>query len=204
MGRQELYKEVPFTAVFGLQRKERSISQAFASYAAELDVMDHAELSQEEKSLRMSRASMVILDELEFDANVVTMPLVFAIVVAAANQFLVGYNTGVMNAPANVVFPQHSTLSWSMAVSAFAVGGPFGAIVGGQMADQRGRRGALLIDTWTFLLGGLVQTFALDMFTIIIARFIIGFASGYSSVLVPIYLGELAPPTMRGMLGTGM
>ena len=203
MGRQELYKDIPFQAVFGLQRMERSISMAFASYAAELDMTSSdRHLSAEERSSRMSRASMIIMDELEFDATVVTMPLVFAIVVAAASQFLVGYNTGVMNAPVNVVFPGHSTLSWSMAVAAFAVGGPFGATMGGKMADQRGRRGALLIDTWTFLLGGLMQTFALDMFSIIISRFIIGFASGFSSVLVPIYLGELAPPTLRGMLGT--
>jgi MFS transporter, SP family, solute carrier family 2 (facilitated glucose transporter), member 3 len=201
MGRQELYIEVPFAAVFGLQRKERSISQAFASYAAGLDV-SRLDLSEEEKTSRMSRASMIILDELEFEANVVTMPLVFAIVVAAASQFLVGYNTGVMNAPAKVVFPGHSTLSWSLAVAAFAVGGPFGAITGGRLADNRGRRGALLICTWTFLLGGLLQTFALDMLTIIVARFVIGFASGFSSVLVPIYLGEMAPPTLRGMLGT--
>jgi SP family facilitated glucose transporter-like MFS transporter 3 len=202
MGRQELYRDIPFTAVFGLQRKERSVSQAFASYAAELDVHDQVNLTAEEKSNRVSRASMMILDELEFDANVVTMPLVFAIIVAAASQFLVGYNTGVMNSPSKVVFPGHSTLSWSLAVAAFAVGGPFGALVGGKMADQRGRRGALLIDTWTFLLGGIIQVFALDMVTIIISRLIIGFASGYSSVLVPIYLGELAPPTLRGMLGT--
>jgi SP family facilitated glucose transporter-like MFS transporter 3 len=74
--------------------------------------------------------------------------------------------------------------------------------MGGKMADKRGRRGALLIDTWTFVLGGLMQTFALDMFSIILSRFVIGFASGYSSVLVPIYLGELAPPTLRGFLGT--
>jgi len=203
MGRQELYRDIPFTAIFGLQKKEHAVSQAFASYAAELDVLGQQGLSEEEKTQRVSRSTMVILDELEFDANVVTMPLVFAIVVAAASQFLVGYNTGVMNAPVKVVFPGHSTLAWSLAVSAFAVGGPFGAVVGGQMADQRGRRGALLICTWTFLLGGILQTAAMDMFTIIIARFIVGFASGFSSVLVPIYLGELAPPTMRGMLGTG-
>lgn len=202
LGRQELYSQVPFTAVFGLQKSARSISEAFASYAAELDVSNQTGLSAAEKELRSSRASMIILDELEFDAQVVTTPLVFAIVVAAASQFLVGYNTGVMNAPAKVVFPGHSTALWSLAVAAFAVGGPFGAVVGGKMADQRGRRGALLIDTWTFLLGGCLQTFAPDMFTIILSRFIIGFASGYSSVLVPIYLGELAPPTLRGMLGT--
>jgi SP family facilitated glucose transporter-like MFS transporter 3 len=203
MGRQELYKEVPFTAVFGLQRTERNISQAFANYAAEMGVSDQVgKISEEEITVRRSRASMIILDELEFDANVVTLPLVFAVVVAAAAQFLVGYNTGVMNAPEKVVFPGHSTGEWSIAVASFAIGGPLGAIMGGKMADQRGRRGALLICTWTFVLGGLLQTFALDMFTIIVSRFIIGFASGFSSVLVPIYLGELAPPTLRGFLGT--
>jgi SP family facilitated glucose transporter-like MFS transporter 3 len=203
MGRQELYKEVPFTAVFGLQRTERNISQAFANYAAEMGVSDQVgKISEEEITVRRSRASMIILDELEFDASVVTLPLVFAVVVAAAAQFLVGYNTGVMNAPEKVVFPGHSTGVWSIAVASFAIGGPLGAIMGGKMADQRGRRGALLICTWTFVFGGLLQTFALDMFTIIVSRFIIGFASGFSTVLVPIYLGELAPPTLRGFLGT--
>jgi SP family facilitated glucose transporter-like MFS transporter 3 len=82
------------------------------------------------------------------------------------------------------------------------VGGPFGAAVGGKMADQRGRRGAMLIDIWIFLLGGLIQTIAQDMLTIVLARLIIGFASGYSSVLIPVYLGEMSPPTLRGTLGT--
>jgi MFS transporter, SP family, solute carrier family 2 (facilitated glucose transporter), member 3 len=202
LGKQELYIEVPFTAVFGLQRKERNISQAFANYAAGLDLSSVRDLNDDDKKSRLSRASMIILDELEFEANVVTMPLVFAVVVAATSQFLVGYNTGVMNAPAKYVFPNHTTLQWSMAVSAFAIGGPFGAIISGTFADKRGRRGALLITTYTFLLGGLLQTFAFDMISIILARFIIGFASGFSSVLVPIYLGEMAPPTLRGMLGT--
>jgi MFS family permease len=46
-----------------------------------------------------------------------------------------------MNAPAAVVFPGHSTFMWSLAVSSFAVGGPFGAIAGGTMANKLGRRG---------------------------------------------------------------
>lgn len=87
-------------------------------------------------------------------------------------------------------------------VAAFAVGGPFGASVAGKLADTRGRRGALLINVWAFLFGGLLQTFAIDMYSIIVARFIIGFASGTSSVLVPVYLGELAPPALRGLFGT--
>jgi MFS transporter, SP family, solute carrier family 2 (facilitated glucose transporter), member 3 len=202
LGRQELYEQIPFTAVFGLQTKERSLSHAFASYAADVDAASHTNLSQRDMESRRSMTNMIILDELEFDSVLVTMPLVFAILVAVTSQFLVGYNTGVMNAPVGVVFPGHSTVTWSLAVAAFAVGGPFGATVGGRLADSRGRRGALLMDTWMFLLGGIIQTLAIDMLSIIVARFIIGFASGFSSVLVPIYLGELAPPTLRGMLGT--
>ena len=87
-----------------------------------------------------------------------------------------GYNTSVMNAPSNVVFQGHSTGVWAIAVSAFAVGAPLGANVAGDLADTRGRRGALLLCTWTFMFGGLVQTFAMDMFSIIVARFIIGIA----------------------------
>jgi hypothetical protein len=94
LGKQELYQQVPFTAVFGLQKTSRSISKAFADYAAELDMNTQKGLSEAEKEQRSSRASMIILDELEFDAQVVTTPLVFAIIVAAGSQFLVGYNTG--------------------------------------------------------------------------------------------------------------
>jgi len=60
----------------------------------------------------------------------------------------------------------------------------------------------MAIVTYMFLVGGLLQTFAQNMLWITVARFVIGFASGFSSVLVPIYLGELAPPTLRGTLGT--
>jgi hypothetical protein len=49
---------------------------------------------------------------------------------------------------------------------------------------------------WTFVL---LRLQTLDMFAISCPA-LLGFASGFSSVLVPIYLGELAPPTLRGFL----
>lgn len=75
----------------------------------------------------------------------------------------------------------------------------------------------MLVNTWIFLFGGLVMTLAPTIFWLIPARLIIGFASGLSSVVVPVYLGmtsrplslililpagEIAPPTVRGTLGT--
>ena len=65
--------------------------------------------------------------------------------------------------------------------------------MGGKLADQRGRREAIVINICIFLIGGVLQTMAHSMTTIIMARFIIGFGSGMCTVLVPIYLGEMAP-----------
>jgi MFS transporter, SP family, solute carrier family 2 (facilitated glucose transporter), member 3 len=107
-----------------------------------------------------------------------------------------------MNAPEPVVFPGHSTLSWSVAVSAFAIGGPFGSILGGYLANVHGRKGAMLINSWVFVGGGLLMTVAPNIYLLALSRLIIGFASGIAMVVVPVYLGEIAPPTLRGTLGT--
>ncbi|KAL3827197.1 hypothetical protein ACHAXA_006752 [Cyclostephanos tholiformis] len=211
LGRHELYEMVPFAAVFGMQQKERNITKAFANYAADMDTLEAAQqiynrtkrhLTAAELSSRKHHSELFLLEELEVDTVVITTPLMFALFMAGISQFLVGYNTSVMNSPSSVVFKGHTTFQWSLAVAVFAIGGPFGAIAAGKVVDSRGRRSSMGIVIYLFLLGSLVQTFAMDLFCITVARFIIGFASGFSSVLVPIYLGELAPPTLRGTLGT--
>jgi SP family facilitated glucose transporter-like MFS transporter 3 len=137
-----------------------------------------------------------------WDQIILTTPLALACLVSIISSFLVGYNTSVMNAPAAVVFPDHSTAVWSWAVAAFAIGGPGGAIAGGFMANRRGRKGAMMVNMWIFLVGGLIMAVAPSVGWLIPGRFITGFASGLASVLVPVYLGEMAPPTLRGTLGT--
>ena len=131
MGRHELYEEVPFLAMSGLQRKEHSLSVAFSSYAAQLDTLETDEymaattgkhLNPEEKEKRLSHMSLLLLDELEVDAITVTTPLIFAVLIASLLMFNMGYNISVMNAPEPFVFPGHSTSSWSMAVAAFCIG----------------------------------------------------------------------------------
>jgi len=152
MGRQELYTQVPFVAIPGLQKKEREVASLFASYAADLDVASAGGLSEMDKNIRHASSSMLILEEME-DAKVVTAPLIFTVIVVSASMFSVGYNISVMNAPEKMVFPGHSINSWALAVAAFAIGGPFGSAMGGKLADKRGRRGAMLIGIWVFLLG---------------------------------------------------
>lgn len=44
--------------------------------------------------------------------------------------------------------------------------------------------GAMMIDTWLFLIGGIMMTLASNVYWLIPARLIIGFASGLASVVV--------------------
>ena len=128
--------------------------------------------------------------EAQLTEDVVTMPLLMAVLVAVIAQFLNGYNTSVMNAPESVVFPGHSTLEWSLAVSSFAIGAPLGCVFGGIFANVHGRRRALIVDTWIFLVGGAMMACAPTILWLVAARLVIGFASGLGTVIVPIYLGE--------------
>ena len=139
------------------------------------------------------------------DANVTTMstPFLAAVLVAILPMFLFGFATGVMNAPAKIIFSGHSLESWSIAVSAFCVGGVMGANVSGKLADQYGRRPCLLVLTgYLSLVAGLVQVMAPNMGVLIIGRILIGIAGGASTVLTPMYLGEISPPQIRGSIGT--
>lgn len=192
LGRQELFIHTPFTAVFGLHTKEQALERTFADLAASF-IMEEEEVPTHHHRHRRQTSEMILQNFKRTDApkRVVTWPFLWAILVATTSQFSVGYNTGVMNAPEKVVFPGHSTGVWSLAVASFAIGGPLGAFLGGQLADSRGRRGALLINVWPFLLGGVLQTCATGMPMIVVSRLIIGFSSGFSSVVVPVYLGEV-------------
>ena len=103
-------------------------------------------------------------------ADRITGPMAVAVGLALVTQFLNGYNTAVLNAVSLVVFPGHSTAAWAAAVGAFAVGGPFGALAAGQLANRLGRRSSMLLSTYTFLAGGLLLTAAPSMLVLTAAR----------------------------------
>lgn len=139
-----------------------------------------------------------------FDEPGYTKPLLVSCCVALLSAFQFGYNTGVTGAlTPDFVFPGHSNLEWSLCVSAFPVGGPIGSLIAGKLSTVYGRKNTLLVDAGLFIVAGLIMAFSWNVYMLIFGRFIVGFASGIVSVVVPLYLGELAPPNLRGALGTG-
>lgn len=52
-----------------------------------------------------------------------------------------------------------------------------------------------------YLVGSVIETFASSVPVMILARFLTGVGAGASTVIVPLYISEVAPPTKRGFFG---
>jgi sugar porter (SP) family MFS transporter len=84
--------------------------------------------------------------------------------------------------------------------SLLLVGAMAGALIAGRLTDRIGRRPTILITATVFVLGVLLAAFTPSYAVLLIARVIIGLAVGTSSMVVPLYIGEIAPPRFRGGL----
>ncbi|KAE9420349.1 hypothetical protein Angca_004934, partial [Angiostrongylus cantonensis] len=149
-----------------------------------------------------------------------TAALAFAVFSVTLGSFQFGYHIGCVNAPGEMItawiqeshqslFNQtlgktEADLTWSVAVSMFAVGGMFGGLLSGWLADKVGRRGGLLYNNlFAFIAAammGLAKTVGVYPL-IVLGRLFIGFYCGLTCI-VPMYLAETSPTNLRGMLGS--
>ncbi|KAK1467991.1 sugar transporter [Colletotrichum cuscutae] len=87
---------------------------------------------------------------------------------------------------------------WMVAV--LTLGAMVGALVNGPIADALSRRWTILLANIIFLIGSIIQAASINIPMIFIGRFIAGLSIGQLSMVVPLYLSELAPPNLRGSL----
>lgn len=114
-----------------------------------------------------------------------------------------GYNSGVLNVPQTVIVSalRLSTLQWSIAVAIFCIGGLVGSMLGGKTADAIGRKNFLIANNALFIGGGLLEALSSGFLMMSTGRLLIGMGCGGATVVVPMYLGEIAPANLRGSLG---
>lgn len=86
--------------------------------------------------------------------------------------------------------------------SLMAVGAFLGALPAGTATDMFGRKLSLLAIGIPFIISWALIAYASSVNMLYIARFIAGFATGASSAIVPVYIGEIAENSIRGALGS--
>ena len=86
--------------------------------------------------------------------------------------------------------------------SMFVVGGFLGAIFSGPISTSYGRLLSMRITSFFFVLGSSLETLASTVPIMSIGRLLAGIGAGASTVIVPLYISEVAPPKERGLFGS--
>lgn len=117
---------------------------------------------------------------------------------------LFGYNLTVI---AGVLLMLQDT--WSLTamesgvvVSSVMAGAMLGSFISGNLASAFGRRYVLMMTTVVFIVGSAVSGLATEVPMLVVGRFVNGVAMGVTVSIVPLYIAEISPPSIRGRLNS--
>jgi MFS family permease len=119
--------------------------------------------------------------------------------------FLFGYDSGIITSTIGQpefikYFSNPSDNTTGGVVSAFQGGAILGTIINVYTGDRLGRKLTVFAGACVSIFGCALQAGAVSMAMLIIGRFIAGVAVGLLTSVVPMYAGEMAEASSRGMM----
>jgi sugar porter (SP) family MFS transporter len=121
---------------------------------------------------------------------------------SALGGLLFGYDTGVISGSILFIKQEFALTSFQieLVISAALLGCVIGASCGGFLSDKFGRRKVLLFAAFLFTAASILTALAINAAWLEIGRIFVGMAIGISSMIVPLYIAEIAPASIRGRL----
>ncbi|TKX19061.1 Myo-inositol transporter-like protein 5 [Elsinoe australis] len=118
--------------------------------------------------------------------------------------FLFGYDTGYISSVLVIIGSSLgaplSSSDEELVTSITSGGALVGAVIAGLIADKYGRRKPIWLACIVFVIGTVLQTAAYSLVQFIIGRFVVGLGVGLAAMIVPLYIGEIAPAQYRGRM----
>ncbi|OAJ34385.1 sugar porter family MFS transporter [Piscirickettsia salmonis] len=119
---------------------------------------------------------------------------------AAIGGVLYGYDIGIINGA--LLYIQHdihmSAAQTSFIVAAVLGGGALSTLITGYLADHFGRKNMMITAVAIFLVGVAVLATAHSYNLLLVGRLIQGIGIGIITIIIPLYLSEVAPKHLRG------
>ena len=124
--------------------------------------------------------------------------------IVALGGFLLGFDSAVISGAVKgiTVYFEMSDAMLGFAVGCVIFGAMAGNLLAGPMADRFGRKSVLILVAALFAVSASWSALATGYTEFIIARIIGGIGIGGAILIAPIYIAEIAPPKLRGSLGS--
>ncbi|KAK6465378.1 hypothetical protein DFJ63DRAFT_20251 [Scheffersomyces coipomensis] len=118
---------------------------------------------------------------------------------------LFGYEQGVCSGiltfrTFNHYFDYPSKSEIGLVISILEIGAMISSLLVAKMSDMIGRKRTVLVGTFIFIIGGILQSFAPNLWVFGVGRVFSGFGVGILSTIVPSYQCEISPSEERGKL----
>ena len=130
--------------------------------------------------------------------------LSFLAVTGALGGLLFGFDIAIITGAGPFITRRFalSDLGLGWAFSSLLFGCVIGCFVAGRLADRYGRKRLLVLVAMLFAVTSIATALAGNFTAFVTARFLGGLAVGGVSLLSPMYVAEVAPPSLRGRMGT--
>jgi len=142
----------------------------------------------------------------KLEGNAAVIKVIPYVATTLLGAFLFGYHLGVVNAALEYLAVDigiaSSTVLQGFVVSITLAGAFAGSVVGGSLNDKFGRCKSFMIASVPLVIGGLMCAYATSANLMLGGRLLCGLGIGLSSCVVPVYISEVAPPAVRGALGS--
>lgn len=89
-----------------------------------------------------------------------------------------------------------------LTVALSLIGATIITMCSGGLSDWLGRRPMLTASSILYLISGVVMLWSPNIYLLLLGRLLTGCAMGLAVTFVPMYISEMAPPEMRGLLST--
>lgn len=152
---------------------------------------------------------------IDSDEKISVSHTIFVCILIAAGGFIFGYDTGSIGGVTSMPMYMkaageldHTTGEYflptyrsSLIIGASTIGGLFGSLGGGQIAERWGRRWGMATASILLCFAAMFHCIFRKVWPVIfVARFFSGVAIGGLSAVCPMYLGETAPTQLRALL----
>ncbi|EYU40481.1 hypothetical protein MIMGU_mgv1a001997mg [Erythranthe guttata] len=131
---------------------------------------------------------------------------VLVAIVAAVGNLLQGWDNATM---AGAIIYIKKEFEWEneptmegLSVAMSLIGATLITLCSGGISDWLGRRPMLIVSSMFYFVSGVLMLWSPNVYSLLCARLLDGFGIGLAVTFVPLYISEMSPPEIRGVLST--